>query len=161
MKLDLERQGPGRSRLDVDERLPTGAPEPLPSSVALCGSLRVDNLESRVLVTGVLDGEAVVVCDRCLEDFTCGFATAVEIVVLRDPGSDEGELDSWVIHQRSGEVDLDEPLREAALLGLPLKFLCSDTCRGLCPHCGANRNRESCDCARDEDDSRWDELPGQ
>ncbi len=160
MKLDLERQGPGRTHLDVDERLPTGAPEPLPSAVGLQGRLKVDNLESRVLVTGVLTGDAVVVCDRCLEEFTCGFETVVEIVVLRDPTS-EGELDSWVIHQRSGEVDLDEPLREAALLGLPLKFLCADGCRGLCPHCGANRNRESCACAQDETDSRWDELPGE
>jgi uncharacterized metal-binding protein YceD (DUF177 family) len=160
MKLDLDRQGPGRTHLDVDERLPTGAPEPLPSAVGLRGCLTVDNLESRVLVTGVLAGDAVVVCDRCLEDFTCGFETVVEIVILRDPTS-EGEWDSWVIHQRSGEVDLDEPLREAALLGLPLKFLCADTCRGLCPHCGANRSRESCACAQDETDPGWDELPGE
>jgi uncharacterized protein len=161
MKLDLDRQGPGCTLLDVDERLPTGAPAPLPSTVGLHGRLTVDNLESRVLVTGLLAGDAVVVCDRCLEDFTCGFETVVEIVVLRDPTSDEGELDSWVIHERSAEVDLDESLREAALLGLPLKFLCADTCRGLCPHCGANRNRESCACAQDETDSRWDELPGR
>lgn len=161
MKLDLDRQGPGCTLLDVDERLPTGAPAPLPPTVGLRGRLTVDNLESRVLVTGVLAGDAVAVCDRCLEDFTCAFETVVEIVVLRDPTSDEGERDSWVIHERSNEVDLDESLREAALLGLPLKFLCADTCRGLCPHCGANRNRESCACAQDETDSRWDELPGQ
>jgi uncharacterized protein len=161
MKLDLDRQGPGRTHLDVDERLATGASGPLPSVVGLRGCLTVDNLESRVLVTGVLAGDAVAVCDRCLEDFTCSFETVVEIVVLRDPTSDEGELDSWVIHERSSEVDLDESLREAALLGLPLKFLCADTCRGLCPHCGANRNRESCACAQDATDSCWDELPGQ
>ncbi len=161
MKLDLDRQGPGCTLLDVDERLPTGAPAPLPATVGLRGRLTVDNLESRVLVTGVLAGDAVAVCDRCLADFTCGFETVVEIVVLRDPTSNEDELDSWVIHERSSEVDLDESLREAALLGLPLKFLCADTCRGLCPQCGANRNRESCACAQDETDSRWDELPGE
>lgn len=159
MKLDLERQGAGRTHLDVAERLRTGAPEPLPAELGLTGRLSVDNLEGRVVVMGTLEATGMAVCDRCLEEFDCRFETAVDIVILRDATS-EDEDDPWVIHQRSGEVDLDEPLRGAALIGLPLKMLCVESCRGLCPHCGANRNRESCDCAPVDADPRWDGLPG-
>lgn len=160
MKLDLDRQGSGRTRLEVDERLATGAEEPLPAEVELRGCLTVDNLEGRILVTGSLEAATVAVCDRCLEDFACRFTAPVEITVLRAP-SFEGELDPWVIHQRSGEVDLDEPLREAALLGLPQKLLCDESCRGLCLRCGANLNLETCGCsAGDADPGRSDPTAG-
>ena len=29
----------------------------------------------------------------------------------------------------------------------PFVVLCQPDCKGLCPHCGANLNRETCDCA--------------
>ncbi len=159
MKLDLDRQGAGRTRLAVDEHL-TLDQDPelgLPATASLRGELSVDNLESRVVVQGTLRVSAAATCDRCLEDFEAEFAADVEIVIVR-ARSPEGELDSWVIHQRSGEVDLDEPLREAALLALPQKMLCAEDCRGICPTCGANLNRESCDCPAAEGEG-GEELP--
>jgi len=43
-------------------------------------------------------------------------------------------------------VDLTSDIREDILLAFPFVALCSKTCKGLCPRCGANRNLESCDC---------------
>jgi len=158
MKFDLDRQAPGRSVLEVRERLRSDAPPPLPAEIALEGRLTVDNLDGRLVLLGALAAAADAVCDRCLGEFVCRFTADVEIVVLRDAIADE-EPDPWVIHQRRGEVDLAEPLREAALLGLPQKFLCAEECRGLCPHCGANRNRETCSCPVGDADPRWAGLP--
>jgi len=45
-------------------------------------------------------------------------------------------------------IDLDSLVIEQIFLALPVKILCSDRCRGLCPHCGTNLNEESCDCER-------------
>ncbi len=159
MKLDLDRQPSGRSHLDVSERFRTEAPEPLPAEIELTGRLTVDNLEGRVVVLGTLAGTAAAVCDRCLDEFVCRFEAAVEVVVIRaaDQG---GEADPSVIHQRRGEVDLAEPLREAGLVGLPQKMLCAEDCRGLCPGCGANRNREACDCPPAESEPGWELPPG-
>jgi uncharacterized protein len=34
--------------------------------------------------------------------------------------------------------------------------LCKPDCKGLCPRCGANRNRQPCTCVGD--DPRWEAL---
>jgi uncharacterized protein len=31
-------------------------------------------------------------------------------------------------------------------LALPMKALCSEACKGLCPTCGTNLNTGTCDC---------------
>jgi len=47
----------------------------------------------------------------------------------------------------SGEtVDLEALVREQIILLAPLKPLCSEGCRGLCPTCGVNLNQETCSC---------------
>ena len=44
------------------------------------------------------------------------------------------------------------------MLAAPLKALCEEGCKGLCPVCGRNRNRETCECAPPVADARWAEL---
>jgi uncharacterized protein len=164
MKLDLDRHVRGRSRLAVAEALSLdpadAAAELMPARVVLSGTLTVDNLEARVLVHGELTVRAELICDRCLEPFAGDFTAMVEITVIRDAGG-EGDDDAWVIHQRSGEVELDEPLRQAAVLSLPLKRLCREECRGLCAGCGANLNLEACSCPAAADDPQWGPLPAE
>jgi uncharacterized protein len=36
-----------------------------------------------------------------------------------------------------------------------MKPLCDSECRGLCPVCGTNLNRGTCECKRDWDDPRF------
>ncbi|MBP1654290.1 MAG: hypothetical protein H6Q28_846, partial [Bacteroidetes bacterium] len=55
-------------------------------------------------------------------------------------------------------IDLAEDVRQTLMLSVPLKLLCAEDCRGLCPTCGANRNTAGCDCREDEPDSRWEQL---
>jgi uncharacterized protein len=55
-------------------------------------------------------------------------------------------------------IDLEEVLREQIILALPMYPRCSETCRGLCPVCGVNKNQQSCSCERDEADPRWAKL---
>ena len=43
-------------------------------------------------------------------------------------------------------IDLTEDLRENLLLEVPSKILCSEDCKGICPHCGQNLNEGKCDC---------------
>ena len=45
------------------------------------------------------------------------------------------------------EVDLTDEIREDILLAMPSRFKCSETCKGICPGCGANLNREKCRCS--------------
>ena len=41
---------------------------------------------------------------------------------------------------------------------LPLKAICREDCKGLCPHCGLNLNVEQCSCAEPIEDPRWSAL---
>jgi uncharacterized protein len=160
MKLDLDRTEAGASDLPIAGNLAMDFGPVGPSEVAVAGTLRVDNLESRFVLRGELAARGEVTCDRCLGRFALGFDVPVQIVILCDAGSQEDdEGDTPVIHQRQGEVDLTDALREAVALAVPLQRICRDDCRGLCATCGNDRNRETCDCQQDDSDPRWAGLP--
>ena len=72
---------------------------------------------------------------------------------------DMGERDSVIEVPAGGKhVDLADHVRSELLVVIPLKPLCGDKCRGLCPVCGTNLNVGSCSCDSDSHDSRWDAL---
>jgi uncharacterized protein len=64
------------------------------------------------------------------------------------------EEDLETSYYRDDHVDLNELLREQFYLALPMKPLCRDDCRGLCPECGANRNTDACACEPAWEDPR-------
>jgi len=71
----------------------------------------------------------------------------------------EGELevdddDLSTAYYEGDAIDLDQLIREQLYLALPMKPLCTETCRGLCPLCGINLNRSACACERTWDDPR-------
>ena len=103
-------------------------------------------------------------CCRCLETFDA--ATALDIDVRYLPhrvNTGEGEYeisddDLSIAFYRDDEIDLGGLVREQLHLAAPMKPLCEDGCRGLCPACGANRNREACGCDTAWRDPRFDAL---
>jgi uncharacterized protein len=59
------------------------------------------------------------------------------------------------------EIDLTPDIREDILISLPQNFICDESCKGLCPVCGADRNRKSCKCrAEKKPDAAWQALDG-
>lgn len=58
-----------------------------------------------------------------------------------EPSEDEYEL-------VSNEVDFDDAIISNLRLNLPVKFLCKEDCKGLCPKCNKNLNFENCECER-------------
>ncbi len=75
--------------------------------------------------------------------------------------ADEHEIqedDLGTAFYRDETIDLGELVREQLYLALPMKPLCSDSCRGLCPHCGTNLNRGACDCRTEWRDPRFEKL---
>jgi uncharacterized protein len=58
------------------------------------------------------------------------------------------------------QIDLGQLMSEQFHLFVPMKPLCVEACRGLCPQCGVNLNREACGCVRDWQDPRLAALKG-
>ena len=159
MELDLDRQEPGRSEIDIAGRLELGLGEGRADAAEVTGALVVQNLESRFLVNGSLQATATSECGRCLQDFPLQWDVAVDLMVLRDVNSDEEEGETLLILQRNGVVDLREALRECTVLAYPLNPVCREDCQGLCVECGCDLNRETCDCVKTDYDPRWEGLP--
>ncbi|MGH2628864.1 MAG: YceD family protein, partial [Anaerolineales bacterium] len=59
-----------------------------------------------------------------------------------------------------GILDLTPLVRELALVAMPIRPLCREDCKGLCPECGADRNTVSCGHRQDEPDRRLAALEG-
>ncbi len=102
--------------------------------------------QTAVIVEGRMDGSVKMSCSRCLEAFvapvTVGFA-----VIYKDRNNMTGDdKESGVYEYENNEIDLYPYLRETMMLELPVKPLCRDDCKGLCPVCGRNRNEQQCSC---------------
>ncbi|GAB4185093.1 MAG: DUF177 domain-containing protein [Calditrichia bacterium] len=106
-----------------------------------------------------LETEAKFACDRCLEEFTRGFEDNFEILFHIGPGDFNPEEDDVVlVSPETKEIDFDERIIESLVLGVPMKSLCKEDCKGICPHCGVDLNKGACRCPASSVDPRWDEL---
>ena len=63
-------------------------------------------------------------------------------------------------YYRDDQIDLNELVREQFYLALPMKPLCREDCRGLCPQCGVNWNTGTCECGSGWEDPRLAPLKG-
>jgi uncharacterized protein len=117
-----------------------------------------------ILVRGSLSGPLEQGCSRCLEPFTGPAAIDFDLLLVPGPANAttaEAELspDDLDLDYYTGEIiDLESLLKEQIILMLPLKPLCDESCKGLCPHCGANLNRETCSCPTDDVNSPFARL---
>jgi DUF177 domain-containing protein len=95
-------------------------------------------------------------CGRCLDEMEVPVDARFELRYVpqeQNQGEPEREIaedDLTTAYYREGALDVIEMLREQFQLALPMKPLCAESCRGLCPECGANLNRANCEC-----DPKW------
>jgi uncharacterized protein len=130
----------------------------LAATVSLAVDIRKDS--QKVRLVGRLKTTLEVDCGRCLEPFAIPVDAAVDLIFLPESqgtGQDDTEVqdaDVGVSYYKDDTIDLVEVMREQFFLALPMKPLCRSDCRGLCPVCGRNRNREQCDCREEWVDPR-------
>ena len=104
-------------------------------------------------VAGRVTARLELVCSRCLEPFEVPVDAAFDLRYVpqaENAGEGEqeiGEDDLATAFYREGMLDLIDLMREQFVLALPMKPLCGEDCRGLCPVCGTNLNKGQCDCA--------------
>jgi uncharacterized protein len=111
-------------------------------------------------VAGRVNTRLQMACGRCLEPFEIPVDASFDLRYApqtENAGEVEREIrvdDLETVYYREGLLDLTEMLREQFQLSVPMKPLCADDCRGLCPECGANLNLGSCSCAPKWEDPR-------
>lgn len=126
------------------------------------------------LLQGRLEYEQTVACNRCLKPVVQQVQAEMDLALAQvaKPRESAGEIElsesDLGVMEVPGEMFDTRPLvLEQVALGVPMKPLCREDCRGLCPVCGVDRNETACDCETSVIDPRWaalaalkDALPG-
>ena len=124
--------------LELFERLEAGAiglsPEDLQCLSALTIKAKITRVEDTILANVQIQGRYSFSCARCLE-------------TLESSLSQEFDFD-YTIEKGLESIDLGEDIRQEIILSSPAKFLCSDDCKGICPRCAVNLNKEQCQCKK-------------
>lgn len=146
-----------RAVCEIDDEAPEGLSHPTVGPVV--GRIVLTNTGSGISARGKLRATVRLECRRCLCPVEVGLHIDVNddcaLAQIDDPRAAEGDqiplLDGTV-------VDLSELVRQLVSLTTPPHALCSNECRGLCPQCGVDRNRVSCECRTDARDPRLSGL---
>ncbi len=147
-------------------------PEEKHPSDALSDPLAIDGRAYRamddLLIEGSVRGEVDVACSLCLSRYRApvreSFRLVLEPAGARVPADPEGAdaLSSDGLYLgdeastgwfRGQVIRLDRFIGEVISLALPVQPVCRESCKGLCPYCGVDRNAESCNCAESRPDS--------
>jgi uncharacterized protein len=154
MLLDLNRFRGGDGRVERTDPPTAFALEQedfrLGAPVVFEADVRKD--AEKVRLVGRVRTTLEMACGRCLEPFSIPVDSAFDLLFLPtaiEAEQGEHEIDDedvGVSFYKDDAIDLAEVMREQFFLALPMKPLCKESCQGLCPVCGINRNTGTCSC---------------
>lgn len=97
-------------------------------------------------------------CDRCLKPMKEIVDSSLEAYSLQEDLYDD-DSSSQFFQVENDEVYMDDLIISQVITSVPLKSLCKEDCKGLCPKCGADLNVEVCSCNQEEQvDPRFEKL---
>ena len=127
---------------------PNGDEEIAVSSLRFSG--KAADISGFIRLIGIITGEHSALCGRCLAPVARAFSIEIDLSVVTSPT----ESDEDVILAEGQKIDLGTFVTETVLLNLPLRLLCREDCKGLCPKCGKDLNTGACECDHKEIDPR-------
>jgi uncharacterized protein len=131
----------------------------VPQGADLALDVRLEAVMEGVLVTGTARVVAEGECGRCLDPVAVPLE--VEILELYAYPGHEVDDDAEDVGRLDGDfIPLEQRLRDAVVLALPLRPVCSPDCPGLCATCGARLAEEPAGHTHEQLDSRWSALQG-
>lgn len=156
MQIDLRELAQGQTHLEMDVTgesvglLPTEAVLDAPIHLAL----NLDRRHDEIWIRGTAQTTAHQECSRCLVEFPEKLELEFDVFCAKVPATNvQGhpaldEEDGGVHFHDGRTLSIDDEIREAVILGLSMKPLCREDCKGLCPQCGEDRNAGPCRCER-------------
>ncbi len=109
-------------------------------------SLDLNLVTHELLVRGAVSAKVRFTCSRCADRFVRSV-------------KDDAFFCERPVENLHATVDLTDELRETIILAFANFPVCRETCRGLCPVCGVNLNKESCGCKALEEE-HWSAFSG-
>ncbi len=112
-----------------------------------------------IYIRGNLTAKVSQECSRCLEPATVAVEGDFVYTLVPEKAEIAEDLELTVeeleIGYYSGDfIDLAPLVCEQIVLLVPMRALCAEACKGLCPQCGTNLNAGFCKCCSDVVDDR-------
>lgn len=144
--------------IDFDEPArKIGLSEPFDGNVKV--NVKMDKSHHQIVLDGTFTVHAHLNCDRCAEDFEKEITDSFRLTYLFGEKPEEDEtLNLYYISPESDKINIDADVTDFAHLAVPMKKLCDEECKGLCPKCGTNLNKGECTCASEEINPIWAPL---
>jgi uncharacterized protein len=119
----------------------------------------ITKTSTTVFINGKLSAIIKSYCSRCLEDISVSIGSnfVYTMVPAKAETKEDVELTAEeleISHYQEDFIDLTSIICEQIILQIPIKTLCKEECKGLCPRCGINLNTSSCNCHLDVVDNR-------
>jgi uncharacterized protein len=139
------------SEIEIDE----------PYSGSFKTNVALSKFDHQIILDSVTDIPAILTCDRCNSEYQTEITSSYRMVYLFNQVSETNEIDGnelVFLHPDTDKIDLTKDVRDYAILAVPMKKLCREDCKGLCPRCGKNLNEGTCNCKDEVIDPRWETL---
>lgn len=137
---------PFEFQLDLSE-LEFNGQRPITDPVRVTGQVR--NMAGALILNAKAATTLSLVCDRCAKPFRREKELSYETLLATELEQEEDEGD--IVLLEGDELDVGQLMTDTFILEMDTKNLCSEDCKGLCPGCGADLNREPCRCQREAD----------
>ena len=123
--------------LDIDQSIPKEgiglSDEEVDIRSLLNVKAHIERVDNVVIADTRIKADFGYMCARCLEELYASEERTYKFDFELDPTGTEF-------------IDLGEEIRQEMIMSNPARVLCSKNCKGICPKCGANLNKEKCKC---------------
>ncbi len=125
--------------------------------------IKLSRKGEKIKATGEISGGIILICSRCAEEFPFSVNSnfdldllPVETLTSGEVALEDDEMDT--VFYEKGIINIDSLVATQINLTVPMKPLCRPDCRGICPVCGANRNKVDCGHEAKIPDPRFSRL---
>jgi uncharacterized protein len=157
----LLQESTGSSRrFEFDDFLP--AWEEISLVTPIGGVVEFCRAGKGIVVRSDLEAIIELTCCRCLEIydqevhvcFAEVYYPLYDLATGRSLRLEYDEIESEFLIENVDRLDLTEAVRQHVEVSQPLMPRCEQSCLGICPECGADRNSSMCACAEAKFDVR-------
>ncbi len=120
--------------------------------------VNVKNVGGVLCLSGHAQCVVLVSCGRCREPLTENVGFDIDESLVYEGSNVQINDEDDVIVFSGYRLELDEIVSNYVFMNLPIRYLCSEDCKGVCFKCGKNLNEGECGCDRQEIDPRLEAL---
>ncbi len=136
LQLDCSEKVDG---IDQFEDISFDAPVTLKATLTNTGGL--------LKLDGILETHYKGKCSKCLKEVEADLKLKIRETIVNGEKFHE-DIEAYTYEGKF--VDLDRVIKDNIILSLPMRLLCRENCKGVCPVCGRDRNIEDCGCSQDD-----------